>query len=84
MISCFYPTAMHVFTHLMAYRSMTWQFLSQKVGSILPGTMMTYASFVQMVGIFCFVMDAQGPSIKVNVNSKCYKESKLLVYLSTY
>ncbi|KAJ6871143.1 hypothetical protein NC652_036724 [Populus alba x Populus x berolinensis] len=24
--------AMHVFTHLMAYRSMTWQFLSQKVG----------------------------------------------------
>jgi hypothetical protein len=62
----------------MVYRSMTWQFLSQKVGSILLRIMMTSASFVQMAGIFCFVMDAQGPSIKVNVNSKGYKKSKLL------
>ncbi len=44
---------------------MNWRYHSQKAASILPRIMITCASFVQMVGIFCFVMDAQGPSTKV-------------------
>lgn len=63
---CFYfLAAMHTFTHLMACLSTSWQYLCREVGNIHPRITMTCASFVQMVGILCFVMDAQGLSTEV-------------------
>lgn len=64
-VSLFSLAVMHIFILLMESHSINWLYLSLKVVSILAKIMMTCAPFVQMVGIFCLVMDAQGPSTKV-------------------
>lgn len=51
----------HTFTHQMECHYMNWQFLYPKAVNILLGIMTTSAVFVEMVAIFCFVMDALGP-----------------------
>ncbi|MBA0731234.1 hypothetical protein Golax_023280 [Gossypium laxum] len=55
---------MRTSTRLMGCLCMNWQYLSQKVAFILRRIMTLHASFVLMVEIFCFVMDAQGRFIK--------------------
>ena len=51
---------------------MNWQFLYQKAVNILLGIMTTSAVFVEMVAIFCFVMDALGPFTEVKLGFLLY------------